>query len=168
MILITSIGAMVLTGLAIVVTIVLCVFLVHGIRKENEILNEEKDVLVDTLLPKTRMREAINTYATKVGNYGTFTLFYVAIDEFASLKQVVGEDTAQNVVRSIAERLVRMYKGQANIAQFEENSFLVFDKREYNYDDLQDASERLLDLVSDNSQVLSHENISVTAWRNAL
>lgn len=162
MVLITSTGAMVLTGLAVLVAIVICVFLVRGIKKENDTLNEEKDVLVDTLLPKTRMREAVNNYATKVGNYGTFTLFYVAIDEFASLKNVVGDDTAQNVVKSIAERLVRMYKGQANIAQFEENSFLIFDKREYNYDDLQDASEKLLDIVSDNAQVLSHENISVT------
>jgi GGDEF domain-containing protein len=154
MVLITSTGAMVLTGLAVLVAIVICVFLVRGIKKENDTLNEEKDVLVDTLLPKTRMREAVNNYATKVGNYGTFTLFYVAIDEFASLKNVVGDDTAQNVVKSIAERLVRMYKGQANIAQFEENSFLIFDKREYNYDDLQEASEKLLDIVSDNAQVL--------------
>jgi len=161
-VLITSVGAMVLTFFAVIVAIALSVLLVRGIAKETRRLNEEKDVLLDTMLPKNRMREAVNTYATKIGNYGTFTLFYISIDEFQTLKTLVGEDACKNVVKGVAERLVRMYKGQANISQFEDNSFLVFDKREYTYDDLQDAADRLLDLVSDNASILGRENISIT------
>ncbi len=163
MILISNPGAIVLTIFSLIITAVVIFLLIISIRRQERKLREENAVLVDTMLTKSAIREAVNTYATRVGSFGSFTLFYIKIDEFETLTQILGQDPVENIVRDIAERLVRMFKGAANIAQFDENSFLIFDKKEYNYEDLQDAAERLLELVSDNSTSIRNKAINVTA-----
>lgn len=160
---ITAVGAIVLTVAAIIIAAVLIFLLIKGVKRQSFIISEDKSVLLETMLSKPRMREAINNYATRIGNYGTFSLFYIKIDEFDSLLNVVGEDACNQVVRAIAERLVRTYKGQANICQFERDTFLIFDKKEYDYEDLEYTAESLLDLVSGEQGVLRRENITLTA-----
>ncbi len=160
---ITAQGAIVLTIAAIIIAGVLIFFLVKGVKRQHFILEEDKSVLLETMISKPRMREAVNDYASRLGNYGTFSLFYIKIDDYESLLNVVGEDATNQVVRSIAERLVRTYKGEANICQFEQDTFLIFDKKEYNYEDLEYTAESLLDLVSGEQDVLKRENISLTA-----
>ncbi len=160
---ITAQGAIVLTIAAIIIAGVLIFFLIKGVKRQHFILEEDKSVLLETMISKPRMREAINDYASRLGNYGTFSLFYIKIDDYESLLNVVGEDATNQVIRSIAERLVRTYKGEANICQFEQDTFLIFDKKEYNYEDLEYTAESLLDLVSGEQGVLKRENISLTA-----
>ena len=163
MILITDAGAIVLSIAAVILTGVLIFFLIKGVKKQDAKLREEKSILVDTMMTKSQMREAVNTYATRVGQFGSFTLFYIKIDEFETLKEILGADPVVNIVKDLAERLVRMFKGAANIAQFEDNTFLIFDKKEYNYEDLEDTSERLLELVNDTSNVSRAGGYNVTA-----
>lgn len=163
MMLISGAGAIVLTIFAVIVTTMIIFLLIISIRRQERKLREENAVLVDTMLTKSAMRENINTYATKIGSFGSFTLFYISIDEFETLNEILGQEPVNTIVRDIAERLVRMFKGVANIAQFDENSFLIFDKKEYTYDDLQDTADRLLDLVSENSTSLRNQSINVTA-----
>ncbi len=160
---ITTTGAIVLSIVALIVSGVLIFLLIKGVKRQTFILEEDRSVLLETMLSKPRMREAINNYATRLGNYGTFSLFYIKIDDYESLLNVVGEDACNQVIRNIAERLVRTYKGEANISQFDKDTFIIFDKKEYNYEDLEYASESLLDLISGEQGVLKRENISLTA-----
>lgn len=160
---ITAPGAIVLTIAAVIVAGVLIFLLIKGVKRQQFIIEEDKSVLLETMMSKPRMREAVNNYAARLGNYGTFSLFYIKIDDYDSLLNVVGEEQTNQVVRSIAERLVRTYKGEATICQFDKDAFLIFDKKEYNYEDLEFTAESLLDLVSGEQGVLKRENIQLTA-----
>lgn len=160
---ITAPGAIVLTIAAVIIAGILIFLLIKGVKRQQFIIEEDKSVLLETMISKPRMREAVNNYAARLGNYGTFSLFYIKIDDYDSLLNVVGEEQTNQVVRSIAERLVRTYKGEATICQFDKDAFLIFDKKEYNYEDLEFTAESLLDLVSGEQGVLKRENIQLTA-----
>ncbi|MCR5787015.1 MAG: GGDEF domain-containing phosphodiesterase [Acholeplasmatales bacterium] len=154
---------LVLSIASVIIAIVLCFFLIKSIIKQEKKLNEANDVLVDTMMTKTQMRQSVNTYATKVGSFGSFAMFYISVDDFDSLKELIGGDGANNIIRGIAERLVHMLKGAANIAKFSDNTFVIFDKKEYNYDELQEMADNLLDLVNDNGSFSRRENVQITA-----
>lgn len=160
---ITAPGAIVLTIAAVIIAGLLIFLLIKGVKRQQFIIEEDKSVLLETMISKPRMREAVNNYVARLGNYGTFSLFYIKIDDYDSLLNVVGEEQTNQVVRSIAERLVRTYKGEATICQFDKDAFLIFDKKEYNYEDLEFTAENLLDLVSGEQGVLKRENIQLTA-----
>lgn len=153
----------VLSCFAAVIAIVLCVFLIKSIIKQEKKLNEQNDVLVDTMMTKTQMRQSVNTYATKIGSFGSFAMFYISIDDFDSLKELIGAEGANNIIRGIAERLVHLLKGAANVSKFSDNTFVIFDKKEYSYDELQEMGDTLLDLVNDNGSFTRRENVQITA-----
>ena len=88
MMLISGAGAIVLTIFAVIVTTMIIFLLIISIRRQERKLREENAVLVDTMLTKSAMRENINTYATKIGSFGSFTLFYISIDEFETLNEI--------------------------------------------------------------------------------
>ncbi len=148
--------------LAIIVALALIVFFIISVKRQEAKLREQDSVLVDTMMTKPQIREAVNSYASRVGAYGSFSMFYIKYDEFETLKDLLGEETIKNVIKDFAERLVREFKGEANIAQYEEDSFIIFYKKEYDYEALEDICNKLLDLVSDNPQI-RNKSIAVSA-----
>ena len=163
MILIAPAGAIVLTVLAVVISIALILFFIWRIQKEEKRFRDEDSVLIASMISKNQIKEAIDLYATRIGDFGTFTLFYIVINDFEHVKAAIGTDNYENAFKSIAERLVYKFKGSANIAAMSDDSFLIFDKREYNYDLIEDMSQDLLDLVGDNGNLSRNENIHITA-----
>ena len=163
MFLIAPAGAIVLTVLAVVISIALILFFIWRIQKEEKRFRDEDSVLIASMISKNQIKEAIDLYATRIGDFGTFTLFYIVINDFEDVKAAIGTDNYENAFKSIAERLVYKFKGSANIAAMSDDSFLIFDKREYNYDLIEDMSQDLLDLVGDNGNLSRNENIHITA-----
>lgn len=148
--------------LAILVALALIIFFVFSVKKQERILREKDNVLVDTMITKQEMRTSINTYASKVGSYGQFSLFYIKLDDYETHKEILGEDLLKENVKNFAERLVYEFKGEANICQYDNDSFLIFDKNEYDYESLEDIAKKILDIVGESYNV-RNQNISITA-----
>ena len=147
--------------LALIVAAALIVFFVFSVKKQERILREKDNILVDTMITKQEMRTSINTYASKIGSYGQFSLFYIKLDDYETHKEILGEDLLKENVKNFAERLVYEFKGEANICQYDDDSFLIFDKNEYDYDSLEDIAQKILDIVGDTYNQ-GNKNINIT------
>ncbi len=148
--------------LALIFAIGLIIFFIISVRNQERKLREKDNVLVDTMITKQEMRTSVNTYASKIGAYGQFSLFYIKIDDFDTQKEILGEDLLKENVKNFAERLVHEFKGEANICQYDENSFIIFDKKEYDLEALEDIATKILDIVGD-SYIAKNKNINLTA-----
>ncbi len=148
--------------LALIFAIALIIFFVISVKKQEKKLREKDSVLVDTMITKQEMRQAVNNYASKIGAYGQFSMFYIKIDDFDTHKEILGEDLLKDTIKDFAERLVHEFKGEANICQYSEESFIIFDKKEYDYESLEEIATRLLDLVSDSYET-RNKNVTLTA-----
>ena len=148
--------------LALILAFALIIFFIISVKKQEKILREKDSVLVDTMITKQEMRTSINTYASKVGSYGQFSLFYIKLDDYETHKEILGEDLLKDNIKNFAERLVSEFKGEANICQYDIDSFLIFDKNEYDYEALEDIAQKILDIVGD-SYSNRNTNITLTA-----
>ena len=163
MILIAPAGAVVMTFAAVIIAVFLIIFFIWRINVEEKKFKDEDSILIASMISKNQMKEAVDLYSTRIGDFGTFTLFYIVINDYESVRNAIGEENYENVFKSIAERLVYRFKGTANIASMSDDSFLIFDKREYSYDMIEEISQELLDLVGDNGGLSRNENIHITA-----
>ena len=100
--------AIVLTLVAILVTIGLGVLFFFLIRRNILKEKEEHDVIVENAVTQRAMVDSINQYIKKVDRFGALTLYYVDIDGFGDLNEVFGTEACDQMLKEVASRILRV------------------------------------------------------------
>ena len=155
--------AIVLTFVAILVTLGLsagCFFLIRrNIRKERE----ASQIIVENAVTKKAMEESIRGYIKKIDRFGAFTLFYIDIDGFGDLNEVFGHDACDQLLKEVANRIIRVLPYKASITRYQNDEFLVFVKDEDNVQRIEKLAQRLTEVIDQPYQVTAGETINITA-----
>ena len=155
--------AIVLTFVAILVTLGLsagCFFLIRrNIRKEKE----ASQIIVENAVTKKAMEESIRGYIKKIDRFGAFTLLYIDIDGFGDLNEVFGHDACDQLLKEVANRIIRVLPYKASITRYENDEFLVFVKDEDNIQRIEKLAQRITEVIDQPYQVTAGESINITA-----
>ena len=155
--------AIVLTFVAILVTLGLsagCFFLIRrNIRKERE----ASQIIVENAVTKKAMEESIKGYIKKIDRFGAFTLLYIDIDGFGDLNEVFGHDACDQLLKEVANRIIRVLPYKASITRYVNDEFLVFVKDEDNTQRVEKLAQRITEVIDQPYQVTAGESINITA-----
>ena len=155
--------AIVLTFVAILVTLGLsagCFFLIRrNIRKERE----ASQIIVENAVTKKAMEESIKGYIKKIDRFGAFTLLYIDIDGFGDLNEVFGHDACDQLLKEVANRIIRVLPYKASITRYVNDEFLVFVKDEDNIQRIEKLAQRITEVIDQPYQVTAGESINITA-----
>ena len=160
---VSSGAAIAITFTAIVITLALgagCFFLIRrNIMKEKE----ASQVIVESAVTKKAMDESINGYIKKVDRFGAFTLFYVDIDGFGDLNEVFGHDACDQLLKEVANRIIRILPYKASLTRYVNDEFLIFVKDEDNIARIEKLAQRITEVIDQPYQVTAGETINITA-----
>ncbi len=155
--------AIVLTFVAILVTLALsagCFLLIRrNIRKEKE----ASQIIVENAVTKKAMEESIKGYIKKIDRFGAFTLFYIDIDGFGDLNEVFGHDACDQLLKEVANRIIRVLPYKASLTRYQNDEFLVFVKDEDNLQRIEKFAQRINEIIDQPYQVTAGESINITA-----
>jgi len=155
-------GAIVLTFVAILVTILLGALFLWLVRRNILKDKEASEVIVENAITKKAMEESIKGYIKRVDKFGAMTLLYVDIDGFGDLNEVFGRETCDQLLKEMAQRILRVLPYKASLTRYKNDEFLVFVKDEDNTQRIEKLATRIVDIINSPYQVLQGEAVSVT------
>ena len=159
---VTGAGAIVLTFVAIIVTILLGALFLYLVRRNILKDKEASEVIIQDAVTKKGMEEAIRGYIKRVDKFGALTLLYIDIDGFGDLNEVFGRETCDQLLKEIAQRIVRVLPYKASLTRYKNDEFLVFIKDEDNSQRVEKIATRIVDIINNPYQILQGEAISIT------
>ena len=136
-------GAIVLTFVAIIVTILLGALFLWLVRRNILKDKEASEVIVENAITKKAMEESIRGYIKRVDKFGAMTLLYVVIDGFGDLNEVFGKDTCDQLLKEMAQRILRVLPYKASLTRYKNDEFLVFVKDEDNTQRIEKLATRI-------------------------
>ena len=122
---VTGAGAIVLTFVAIIVTILLGALFLYLVRRNILKDKEASEVIIQDAVTKKGMEEAIRGYIKRVDKFGALTLLYIDIDGFGDLNEVFGRETCDQLLKEIAQRIVRVLPYKASLTRYKNDEFLA-------------------------------------------
>ncbi|MGD9605575.1 MAG: EAL domain-containing protein [Bacilli bacterium] len=149
--------------IALAVTIVLGYFLIKSVLKERSKFQEEKTVLLEGLLSKSELTNAISGYIAKGSLETTFALLYLDIDKFSDVINAFGEKEAERALEKIAQNLSQVLPKRVQMARLTGDEFLVFLKGDFDRLQSLDLGKKLLEVVRTPIKVYSDTFITPTA-----
>jgi len=155
--------AILLTFLALAVTIALGLLFLYLIKRNNAKEKEESEIIVENANTRRQMVESIGQYIKKVDRFGALTLMYVDVDGFSDLNEVFGREACDQILKEMATRILRILPYKASLCRFENDEFLIFIKDEDNKQRTEKLANQINDIVSNPYQVLIGESINITA-----
>lgn len=155
--------AIIITLIAIVVTIGLGVLFFFFIKRNIKKDKEEHDVIVENAITQRAMVDSIKQYIKKIDRFGALTLYYVDIDGFGDLNEVFGADACDQILKEIASRILRLLPYKASLCRYKADEFLIFVKDEDNKTRIEKLASQINEIINSPYQVLVGESISLTA-----
>ena len=148
---------------AILVTIGLGLLLLWLIRRNINKEKEASQVIVENAVTKKGMEESISGYIKKVDKFGALSLMYVDIDGFGDLNEIFGKDACDQLLKEVANRILRVLPYKASLCRYQNDEFLVFIKDEDNNQRLEKIAQQITDIIDMPYQVTQSEVIEITA-----
>ena len=155
--------AILLTIVAILVTIGLGVLFFFLIRRNVRIIKEENDVIVESAITKKQMEDSIRQYIKKVDRFGALTLLYIDVDGFSDLNEVFGIEACDQILKEMAARILRTLPYKATLCRYTNDEFLVFIKDEDNKARVEKLTSQINEIITAPYQVMVGETIKLTA-----
>ena len=121
-------AAILLTFVALLVTLGLCALFLYLIKRNFDKEKEESEIIVENAITKRQMEDSIRNYIKKVDRFGAMTLLYIDIDGFGDLNEIFGRETCDQLLKEMASRILRTLPYQATLCRYENDEFLVFIK----------------------------------------
>lgn len=159
---ISQAGAIVLTFIAILVTLGLGAGLFFLIKRNVEREREESEVIIEDAVTKKAMEESIRQYIKKVDRFGAMTLMYIDIDGFADLNEVFGREACDLMLKEMAQRILRVIPYNASICRYKDDEFMVFVKDEDNIARIESIASKIVTSAQIPYQVLVGETITLS------
>ena len=156
-------GAIVITFAVLIVTAGLGVLFFFLIKRNINKEKEASQVIVENAITKKAMEESIRGYIKKVDRFGAMALLYVDIDGFGDLNEIFGHDACDDILKEIANRVLRVLPYKASLCRYVNDELLVFIKDEDNKARLEKLATRITDVINSPYQVLQGETINITA-----
>ncbi len=155
--------AIMLTFVAIIVTIGLGVLFFFLIKRNIRIIKEENDVIVESAITKKQMEDSIKSYIKKVDRFGALTLLYIDVDGFSDLNDVFGVEACDQILKEMATRILRSLPYKATFCKYNTDEFLVFIKDEDNKARIEKLTCQINEIINLPYQVMVGETIKITA-----
>ena len=152
-----------LTFIAIFVTIGIALGLLWLIRRNINKEKEASQVIVENAVTKKAMEESITGYIKKVDKFGALSLLYIDIDGFGDLNEIFGRDACDQLLKEVANRILRVLPYKASLCKYQNDEFLVFIKDEDNNNKLEKIAQQITDIIDMPYQVTQSEVIEMTA-----
>lgn len=152
-----------LTCIALVVTILLGVLILFIIKKNVKHFKEEDDIIVENAITNSQMIQSMQKHFKRVGNFGAATVLYVDIDSFSDLNELFGVKACDEILREMATRIIRILPYKASLTRYRNDEFLIFIRDEDNAARNEKLCKKILDIISMPFQIMLGENIHLTA-----
>ena len=152
-----------LTCLFIILTLGIGFLLVRLIKKNVEHFREEDDVLADNILPKTQLVKEINKYIKKIGSFGAATLIYLDIDDFTDMNEIFGHKAGDEILRTVAVRILKELPYRASVCRYKNDEFLIFIKNEDNREAVDKICNNILKEINKPIAIQLGDYINLTA-----
>lgn len=155
--------AILITFIALAITIGLGLLFLHLIRRNTAKEKEESEIIVDNAITRRQMVDSIAQYIKKVDRFGALTLMYVDVDGFSDLNEVFGREACDQILKEMATRILRILPYKASLCRYENDEFLIFIKDEDNKARTEKLANQINDIISNPYQVLAGESINLSA-----
>ncbi|MGD9887221.1 MAG: EAL domain-containing protein [Bacilli bacterium] len=149
--------------IALVISIALGYFIIRSVLKERAKFQEEKTVLLEGLLSKSELTNAISGYIAKGSLETTFALLYIDIDKYSDIINAFGEKEAERALEKIAFNLSQVLPKRVQMARLTGDEFLVFLKGDFDRLQSLDLAKKLLEVVRTPIKVYSDTFVTPTA-----
>ena len=155
--------AIVLTFVAIIVTIgigfVIFLLIKRNIAREKE----ESEIITDDAISKRMMIDSIRNYIKKVDKFGAFVLMYVDIDDFGQFNEMFGRVACDNMLKEAAMRILRVLPNKASLCRYDNDEFLVFIKDEDNLSRVEKLANQINEIINQPYKVMVGDVVNMTA-----
>lgn len=155
-------AAILLTFVAIFVTLGLGYLFFFLIKRNIAKEKEESEIIVEDAITRRQMEDSINLYIKKVDRFGAFTLMYVDIDGFADLNEVFGQEACDQILKETATRIIRVLPYKASLCRYQNDEFLVYIKDEDNKSRIEKIANQINEIVNSPYQILVGETITLS------
>lgn len=149
--------------LAMFVTLGLILLVVKLIKINRNKYLDSIDSITSGALSRVDMKESVQRYLSQLGKFGTASLIYIDLDNFAGTNELLGKETSDRILVEIANRILRILPNRVSLCRYKEDKFLIFIKDEYDREDLSAMSQDLRVTISEPLQILHDDTIKVTA-----
>ena len=156
-------AAILLTFVALLVTLGLCALFLYLIKRNFDKEKEESEIIVENAITKRQMEDSIRNYIKKVDRFGAMTLLYIDIDGFGDLNEIFGRETCDQLLKEMASRILRTLPYQATLCRYENDEFLVFIKDEDNKARVEKLATQINEAINNPYQVLIGETVRLSA-----
>ena len=155
--------AILLTFVAVFVTIGVCFLIYLLIRRNLRREKEESEIITEDAISKRQMIESIKNYIKKVDKFGAFVLMYVDLDDFGQYNEMFGQVACDNMLKEVAMRILRVLPNKASLTRFENDEFLVFIKDEDNVKRIEKIANQINEIINQPYKVMVGDVVNMSA-----
>ena len=153
----------VLTFAVLLGLLILSIFLLLGIRKDRRRAKEDKAIILDGLLTKSRIVSEINSCLSKANKDQSFTLINIQIDNFEETINAFGKLEAKKALERVAYYMNRSLPKRVLMGNIQMTGFLVLLKCEYDRMQSLEVAKKLLGIISKPIKIYQDTFINMTA-----
>lgn len=153
----------IMTILAIVATLGAGYGLFLLVRRIEKKYREELDVLSEDFVPKNELKSVVDTYINRVGQFGSFAMFLIDIDDFSGINEAVGKERGDRILREFAHRIQRKFSRTAIISRYGADQIFVLEKSDIMFAELDAVASDLNEIIREPFEVAHGDEISITA-----
>jgi EAL domain-containing protein (putative c-di-GMP-specific phosphodiesterase class I)/GGDEF domain-containing protein len=149
------------TLLAIIITLALAFGVYVLFKRERKKNIEEATMQNDNFLTKTDFSKNVDYYISRIGQFGSFGMFYFEVENVKGLLETLGRDEFENLLSEISKRLIKDSETNFVITKTSGEGFMLMSKNEYNYDTLEKEADDLMYLLTEPYKIFRDEEIKL-------
>lgn len=157
-------------GLAIILTILVMASLVAlallirkrwlAARRRNE---EDEDAIVAGVYTRTELEREIVNYIKRATRETTFGLMYITIDNFANVRNGIGDAAADESLNRLTYRIQQACPRRVYVSRFDGDQFLIFAKADYTPEQVEELLKNILAAIRQPVKLDQDVEIQITA-----
>ena len=155
--------AILLTFVALIVTIGIGFLIFLLIKRNIAREKEESEIIAEDALSKRQMVDSINNYIKKVDKFGAFALIYVDLDSFGELNEMFDTVTCDNILKEVALRMLRVLPNKASLCRYQNDEFMIFVKDEDNKTRIERLANQIKEVINQPYKVMIGDVITMSA-----
>lgn len=155
--------AILLTFVALIVTIGIGFLIFLLIKRNIAREKEESEIIAEDALSKRQMVDSINNYIKKVDKFGAFALIYVDLDSFGELNEMFDTVTCDNILKEVALRMLRVLPNKASLCRYQNDEFMIFVKDEDNKTRIERLANQIKEVINQPYKVMIGDVVTMSA-----
>lgn len=152
----------ILSIIALMITMAGIYFLAASFFSERKRIMEEKTLAMEGVLSKSEISSIITSYMAKVGKEGQFSLIYVDLDKFSDFVNAFGQNESTKILEKIVKNMESAIPKGVKISRLQNDEFLIFMTMDYDRTEVVNLANKLKVAINRSIKLFGDTSINAT------